>query len=211
MNLIFKGICALILSIQFVPMLAAEDFGPEKLTQQVKIFDTLVVYPAPSWQDERMLHASEYYRDAKPNSYIIEQIPKGEKFESWTKLYAVAGVKTADLDFKTFLFSTLGIYAQVCGREHLKIQTVMSSQNRTMVIIFCQNSPHGPENLGYGEGKGEITLMLLAKPFGTNLKIYQNWRGEKYDVTDKATWPVSEDELKLMVKRFSSIKAKRVE
>jgi hypothetical protein len=207
---ILRGLCVLFLVIQSVPADAADDFDPEKVSQQVKIFDTMVKYPAPSWMDERLLKASEYYRDSKPNTFIFEQIPKGEKFDSWTKLYAVTGTKAPQLDFKKFVWASLDVFAQACGKDNLKIQTVAAKEKQVMVVVFCEDSPNGPTQFGYGPGKGEITVMLFARPFDTHIKIYQHWRGESFDATDKASWPVSEDEVRMMISRFSGILAKRV-
>ncbi len=186
-----------------------EKFDPDKFSQVMTIFDTVVIYPASSWQDERGLKASEYYRNAQPTSFVFEQIPKGEKFESWSKLYAVAGFKLPDLDLETFARASVGTYVQACATDKLKVQTVFAIDKRTMVIIFCEDFKDTLNNLGYKAGIGEITLMLLTQPFKTHLKIYQHWRGDSFDAADKSTWPVSEKTLQMMISRFVKIQTTR--
>lgn len=187
----------------------ADEFDPEKFDQIVRIFGAVVSYPAPSWQDDRLLDASEYYRVEKQNNFLVEQIPKGERFESWTKLYAVGGYRNLNLDFKTFVASSLNVYIQACGKDSTKFQSLGGNEISTIVLIFCENSGAGPEQFGYRDGVGEVVIMFMAKAYGTHLKVYQNWRGDSFSTADRSSWPVTEEELKMMINRFSRIKVNR--
>lgn len=134
----------------------------------------------------------------------MEQIPKGQKFENWSQLYAVAAFNIGSLSFEQFIQQSLGVYVQTCGKENFKMQVLGKTEKSFVTIVFCENSPNSTGG-GYGPGIGEITLFYMAKPFGTNIKIYHHWKGDSFDAADKSSWPVDEAAIKIMVERFKSI------
>jgi len=75
-----------------------------------------------------------------------------------------------------------------------------------MTVIFCENSPNSPAGSGYGDGVGEITLMLISRYKNTLVKIYQNWRGKSFKLAEKASWPAKVSEVQEMIKRFNTIR-----
>lgn len=186
----------------------AEQANSQKdVTQIINIFDALVQYPSPSWvTPEVPLHGSEYYRNAQGNQFIFEQIPKGEFFESWTKLYAIGGLYAPGVPLQSFVADSLGTYLKFCGKQHFRIQRVGVSENPFVVIIYCENSPNGPTKFGYGDGKGEITIMWIGHFKNTLMKVYQHWRGKRFSVLDKTSWPVNVAEVQMMARRFATIR-----
>lgn len=181
-----------------------EKFDPEKFNQVIKVFDTSVKYPAASWQDDRLVDSSEYYRNQQGPAFVFEQIPKGEKFESWSKLYAIHGQMNENLTFETYVKASLQVYFEVCGADNFKLQVLQKSDVHITVLIFCEDSPNGTM-AGYGAGVGEVTLMYLARPKTAFIKIYQHWRGDAYKAADQSSWPASMDEVQMMIKRFKHI------
>jgi hypothetical protein len=179
-----------------------------------KIFDAIVRYPAPSWYKPSIqLDQSEYFRDQKGPSFIIEQIPKGEKFDDWSKLHAVRGIyigKNRTVVLRKFAMATVVPFFQVCGKENVRIDPIVKSADTMTFMIICSNSTNMKAasvdgTSVYGEGIGQVGLYRLFKFRNTFIKIYQEWRGKKFNKNDIATWPVNQKELNLMKERFKLI------
>ena len=204
-RIVMGGLLALFIS----PSQAAEAFNPDKFNQVINIFDAVVQYPAPGWQQTmKPFSESEMYRDQKGPSFIFEQIPKGENFEAWTQLYAIHGAylpKAENLTIKQFANLNMKPFNQACGREYISISKLEDSADILTIILFCAASPNGPEKLGYGPDKGEIALMTFRRQDDTFIKIYHEWRGPKFDAADNTTWPVAPNVLNEMIRRFERI------
>ena len=191
------------------PGRTAETLNPDKFKHVTNIFEAVVQYPAPSWRTSVSLDDSEYYRDQKGPSFIFEQIPKGESFEAWTQLYAVHGAylpKVGDLTINKYANLNMNGFIQACGRQNIAITKLDDSANALTIILFCAASPNGSAKLGYGPDKGEIALMTFRRQDNTFIKVYHEWRGQKFTAENNATWPVTPTVLNEMIRRFKDIR-----
>ena len=186
---------------------AAGSFDPDKVTQSINIYEAVVAYPPPSWQTKANgIDEHEYNRQQQGPVFVFEQIPKGEKFNSWTKLYAVHGLYVGKaptkpgLDF--YVNASLGPFFQACGKENFSVQNLQNTPNAVSVVMFCTDSPNAPPGLGYGKGIGEIAVMTFRRHQSTFVKVYQEWRGDSFSLKDRASWPVNDAELKEMIRRI---------
>ena len=183
----------------------------EKAPQLTKMFEAVISYPLPSWIEPPIsLDQSEYYTNRQGASYLIEQVPKGEKFTAWNRLYAIHGVmykngKNINLDKYAVL--NFGPLIKACGKENFFLQRIFQTKTSQTFLIVCQDTPHSQPGSGYGRGVGEVGIFRFIKFKNTLIKVYQEWRGKSFVAKDKMTWPVSQEELKTMVKRFAYIKA----
>ncbi|MFC3674184.1 hypothetical protein [Ferrovibrio xuzhouensis] len=167
----------------------------------------MAVYPAPSWQHSAdPAKDSEFYRNQNGSSFILEQIPKGEKFEKWSRLYAIAAVKVEGLTLKDFINRSLAPFYNACGKENFFVTPLQQSAESVLLHVLCQNSPAGPAKFGYGDGVGEITVMRFGQVGSTLIKVYQHWRGKSFIATDTSTWPVPKEEVGMMMNRFTTIR-----
>jgi len=205
-RIVLGGLLAFCIS----PSQAAEAFNPDKINQVINIFDAVVQYPAPGWQQTmKPLSESEMYRDQKGPSFIFEQIPKSESFEAWTQLYAIHGAylpKVGNLTIKKYANLNMDGFIQACGQQNIAITKLEDSAKALTIILFCAASPNGSAKLGYGPDKGEIALMTFRRQDNTFIKIYHEWRGQNFTATDNATWPVTPAVLNEMIRRFKSIR-----
>jgi len=152
---------------------------------------------------------SEFYRDQKGPSFIIEQIPKGESFEAWSQLFAIHGSylpNAQNLTIKQFANVNMRPFIQACGEENISITKLEDATSALTIILFCAASPNGPINLGYGSDKGEIALMTFRRQDDTFIKVYHEWRGPKFTAANNATWPVTPAVLNEMIRRFKNIR-----
>ncbi len=195
-----------------LPCQAADDVkitDLNKITQLINIFGSTVKYPIPSWYKVgKSPSQSEYYRNQQSNQFVFEQIPKGDKFENWTRLYAVHGMtfpKEKDFPLKSYVYSSVIPFVQICGKENIEMQNIFETSISKTYLLVCQNSPLAPKGSGYGKGIGEVGLFRIFKSQNTFVKVYQEWRGKNFKINDKSTWPVSDEELVTMIKRFGNI------
>lgn len=209
MALVSRALFALLVLFHLIPAAAADQAGANKISQETDVFDTAVRYPAPSWQDKPRQAANETNRQQEDASFVLEQIPKGDKFESWSKLYAVHGQLAPSLEFPTYVNRSVGVFLRVCGKENFKFKPLQKTESTFLVLIMCEDSPNGKDLAGYGPGVGEITLMALAQPYDAFIKVYHHWRGESFSAADKASWPVTPDKLNMMMARFRNIEYSR--
>jgi len=197
---------ALWLPLTCLSPLQAEPLDPEKFSIKINLFEITASLPAPSWQKtmDTMAESKVFKKQTGPQ-FIFELIPKGDKFESWSKIYAAYALKSSTTTFKNFINGSLGVFFQACGKENFGTQLLGKSDTARLYLIMCQSTGAGPAKLGYGKDIGEATLMMLSQHRSTLVKIYHSWRGPKFSKTDNRTWPVAKSELQEMVRRFKGM------
>lgn len=198
MAMLLPGLAAL------APVSARAQPIDNKVSQVITLFDAIASHPGPSWQSTDNLLGSEVNRSQQGPSFILEQIPKGEAFKSWKRLYGVFALKQPGLGLNDFINMSLAPFLNACGKENFFANVVEKKETSLLVRVICQNTPQAPPNIGYGEGIGEISLIWFGQSGSTLVKIYQQWRGAKFDANAIATWPVSTDELQGMSLRLST-------
>lgn len=200
------AICLIWVSIPHPEAVAAERDGTN-VEFTTRLYDTTVVFPPPSWQQSaKGDDESEINRKQSGNAFIMEFIPKGETFSGWSKLHAVAAIKTTRLSFPDFVRMSFAPYYQSCGKEELRIQEIERSDRSLLVSILCGDSSGGPSHLGYRDGLGEVTLMWFGFVKDTKIKVYHHWRGASFDADDKNSWPIEAPTYDRTVQEFRGIR-----
>ncbi len=188
---------------------AQSQYDGYTLTQSIKIYDAIVEFPPPSWyQGKGPLDFSEIHQQQNGPRFVMEHIPKGERFENWSRMYTLNGIYIGPqqrVPLENYVSSGIVPYAQACGRQNLYVQGVGRDGNSQTVVIYCQNSPKGSKAIGYGHGVGAISLVRFFSVKHTLLKVSQEWRGKAFLSRDEASWPVPRAELETMIKRFAGI------
>lgn len=181
------------------------------IAQSIKIYDAVVRFPAPSWYEGRDFGSiGESHHEQAGPEFVMEFIPKSERFDSWSRMYTLRGTYLAarqPVPLADFVSLGIAPFLKVCGRENLTVQDLMQDAVSRTIVIYCQNSPNGPANIGYGDGVGLIGVARFFKVKDTLLKISQEWRGKAFQTRDQSTWPVSRSELVTMIDRFATISA----
>ncbi len=186
---------------------AQDTFDPDKITQIVNIYEAVVQYPVASWiTSENITEQFEAHRKQNGPMFLIEFIPKGEKFETWTKMLAIRGyyLPEKSLSLELMANSTLDPYLKVCGEQNLTADILSSSEEEITLLLICADSPKGDPKIGYGPGVGEVLLKTIRRYKNTYIEVYHEWRGRKFDLNDLNTWPVSKETLREMVRRFNT-------
>lgn len=70
----------------------AQTIDAEDIPQQIDLHDIILKYPQPAWikgqvvPTPRCSTRASSYGDHSGSTFLLEQIPDGEEFESWTRL-----------------------------------------------------------------------------------------------------------------------------
>lgn len=184
----------------------------EQVRQTINVYEAIVTYPGPVWYVEGdPIDASEHYRKQTGPVFVFEQIPKGQKFDSWTSLYAVRGYYLAarpDLTMDQFVSANLLLpYEEMCGRKNIAIEVLERLTDRFMLLFVCQNSASGPAAMGYRDGIGELSVYRAFKVKSTFVEVFQKWRGPSFTVGDNSTWPVALADVNHVVARLRTASA----
>lgn len=185
---------------------------PEKITHTLNVYEAIVTYPGPVWfVGGDPIEASEHFRKQNGPEFVIEQIPKGQSFATWTSMYAVRGYHLAarpDLTMEQFIGASLLLpYERSCGRDNIAVQELERHDDRVMLLFTCQNSPGGPGNIGYGDGIGELAIYKAFKVKSTFVEVFQKWRGPAFKSGDTSTWPAPVSSVNRVIALFQKVSA----
>ncbi len=174
---------------------------------QIRMFDAWAQFPYPSWHKTgNALAESQVSRQQHADTFVVAMIPKKDSFRSWTNQYTLFGTWREQLTLSKFINSSIGVFYKACGKQNFKLRKILRKPDAALVAVSCPNTPEGPAAYGYGDGVGEITLMWMGKFEKSYVKIYEQWRGPKFDARNAASWPVSKQVLDRSIQRFTGIR-----
>jgi hypothetical protein len=172
----------------------------------VKIYEVVVQYPPPIWGTGlEEAKSSHFNRQQKGNQFILEQVPGDEELSSWRRLYSIYGLYAKNMRFEAFKSRSLERWVRTCGRENLAVQQVVDEPLDWMAIVVCESAPGGTGESGWGDGVGAVTLMDSQRLSDTYVRVHHTWRGPRFSSGDLETWPVSEADLKEMIRRLARV------
>lgn len=209
----FRSIAlALVLATALVPAASAQDASEAPVTEAngaivLEALGHRFSLPRPSWLDAATpLEGNVETRfQTADGEALLEIFPKGESEAFWQTLYGVRLVADGPA-LTEFRSGVMAGYARNCKPE---------------MVGFFQLDPDEGENLpplgfvcgGYRDGltgfsgKGAIMVMGFYKtPEGVGL-LFQEWRGDAFDPTKPATWPVTTEVIEKRVAEFKSASA----
>ncbi len=206
-NTLTKGLAMAALSIMLLTSAAAQNGPKISGGSQIRLFDAWAQFPYPSWhKTDNALAESRMSRQQEADTFVLAMVPKAETFAKWTKQYTLVGHWNENLTLGKFINTTLRTFRAPCGAENAKVRKIVRQPTSGLAVVFCSNTPNGPKQFGYGEGIGEIVILWMGKHKNTYVKIYQYWRGDKFNVSDPSTWPVTTERLDRSVLEFTGIK-----
>ncbi|NNF76665.1 MAG: hypothetical protein HKN05_01425 [Rhizobiales bacterium] len=206
-NKIAKGLAMAALSLFLLHPAFAQNAPKISGGSQIRLFDAWAQFPYPSWhKTENALKESRLSRHQQADTFVLAMVPKSETFQKWTKQYTLVGHWNENLTLSKFISSSIHTFSKPCGVENVSVRKIIRQPDSGLVVVFCTNSPNGPKQYGYGEGVGEVVILWMGKHKNTFVKIYQYWRGNKFNVADASTWPVTTQRLDRSVLEFTGIK-----
>lgn len=206
-NLFAKSLAVIAVSAALLHPAVAQNTPKITGGSQIRLFEAWAQFPYPSWhKTDNALKESRISRQQEANTFILAMVPKSESFNKWTKQYTLFGHWNENLTLSQFIKTSIHTFRRPCGAQNVSVRKIVRQPNSGLVVVFCANSPNGPKQYGYGEGVGEVVILWMGQHKNTFVKIYQYWRGNKFNVADAKTWPVSTERLDRSVLEFTGIK-----
>ena len=195
-------IVLLVSSISAPDAVSADLSQVKTITQVVKLYQGVLSYPPPMWVNGvKDLGNSEFFRNQQNNLFALEQIPKGQNFESWSNLYGVYGFYLPKYDMKRFLDESLNALALGCKVQG-KSKIVSAEGGAIIMTYFCSDLQDPLVVDGCNTESGFLFLSQVDQSFA---KVYMAWRAKKEDMkTDK--WPMNEETVTKAVERMKKIR-----
>ncbi|MDB9703842.1 hypothetical protein OAA86_07080 [Rhodospirillales bacterium] len=137
--------------LPIVNIIEADEASVETASQVVNLFDAVAKYPVPSWfKPGNYFEQFEPYKEQKGATFILGQIPKGESFDKWSKLFAVLAYQSSNLTMEKLVNVMLNPIYQMCGKAHFSSKPVDRTPDGDTYIVTCQKTPNGRDKLDYG-------------------------------------------------------------
>lgn len=150
--------------------------------------------PVPDWALETTSEAelaelvsTRFLEESGQAHLEIYRRGEGEAF--WTTLYGARISNQTDMSLADFRSVVINVYAQSCDPEAVALFQLEPDQEDILppVGYVCGAYLEGFTDF---EGQGEVMVMGFYKsPKGVGM-VYQEWRGEAFDASDPASWPV---------------------
>lgn len=163
--------------------------------------------PLPSWiKDAPDIGdlpdvASSRYGD-EGNQVHLELYPKGEGEAFWTTHFGARIAKQPSPTLAQFRGAVIDVYARSCKPETVALFQLEPDQDDTIPPLgfVCGAFRDLP---GYS-GKGEVMIASFAKTDDGMAMVYQEWRGDAFDPSKPANWPISSKQVEETMARFKA-------
>lgn len=155
------------------------------LSHTVRLLEGVLTFPPPVWMDEvRNVGGVKCHRDQHDNYYTLEQIPRNQEFDNWTRMYGVYGYHLPEYDMERFLDESVNVLALGC-RERAKFRVVSTGKDSMILTFYCGDlkAPYGPE--GNDTENGLLYVSQVGHSFA---KVYMAWRAPCEKVTGSGGW-----------------------
>ena len=171
------------------------------------LYNMVLHFPLPNWN---ILSSSgppfKIKRAESEGEFKIEMVPSNQAFKSWSTLFGVYAVKQSKMPLSAFVNRSFFPYGLICGVQNLQIHPIFKTPTTSLYTIYCMSSPRPSKLTGYGKDVGEIGVFRFFKVSGMLVKVYEEWRGPRYEFEDPTKWPVSPQVLSQRIDAFRMIR-----
>lgn len=163
--------------------------------------------PLPDWLsgDEREagkvwpLVDSSYRAD--DNQALLEIYPKGETQALWKTLYGARITLEASRPLTDYRRAVMFGYSQNCKPELTGFFQFGEDDGDNLAPLGFVCGAYLDRLTAYA-GEGEVMVMSFRKSDKGVAIVYQEWRGDAFDPSDPATWPVATDVVEARAKQL---------
>lgn len=165
--------------------------------------------PLPDWLSsaERLsgnvwpLVDSTYRAD--DSQALLEIYPKGETQALWKTLYGVRITLEADRPLSDYRSAVMYGYSQTCKPELTGFFQFGEDDGDNLAPLGFVCGAYLDSLTAY-RGEGEVMVMSFRKSEKGVAIVYQEWRGEAFDPSKPATWPVATDVVEARAKQLQA-------
>ncbi len=164
--------------------------------------------PVPDWASETASEAelaeqiSTRFLEERGQAHL-EIYKRGEGEAFWTTLYGARVSNQQSMSLADFRSVVINVYAQSCNPETVALFQLEPDQEDILPPVGYVCGAYMDGFTAF-EGQGEVMVMGFYKsPKGVGM-VYQEWRGEAFDATDPASWPVAAEVVEAYMARLKS-------
>lgn len=170
----------------------------------METFSVISQFNLPPWTTAQNFgESAEIFRDqgeiAKGHDlFIWEAIPKGESFDSWSKLYAITAEYAMTGELEQYVNGQINRSADTC--ENISHQFFDATPSSAMLfIVICDSYKDQPET-------GEISILNMQILNKTLVKNYIHIRGPKFSLDKIDEYPAPVDEIERLLKYMNALR-----
>jgi hypothetical protein len=171
------------------------------LNATVKLFDSVLVYPLPDWspteRSAQPLTASRFNRSQKGNVFSLEMVPKEESFKDWTNLYGVVGMANFRGSNQQHAKLIVNQFKTGCRPSNLSVKPGGGNNKKAVIVVACGSYTKKRDI-------GEVAAFVLFRNGNTSARLYREWRGKAFQAEVPSTWPVSEEEVRRVLRTMAT-------
>lgn len=171
------------------------------LNATVRLFDSVLVYPLPDWSpteaSSKPLTASRFKRSQKGGIFSLEMVPKDEDFKKWRNLYGVVGMANFRGSTQQHANQIVSQFKTGCRPSNLSIRPGSGNSKKAVIVVACGSYAQKRD-------EGEIAAFVLFQNGKTSARIYREWRGKAFQAEVTSTWPVSEEEVRRVLRTMAA-------
>lgn len=173
-----------------------------------------VDFPAPSWfpDGEAFLSTPTMAAEADIRETVLYLHP-GESSQDWSRAFTLSGFDLRDHSVNGKAVSHLGIVAahvalitKQCADGRVYSKKLVETGSELNFILFCEAGRMPDGQAGYDAEHGVIGLYSILTYLGRVVSVSQEWRGVRFNVRNRTSWPVPAAELELMQARLATIR-----
>lgn len=167
----------------------ATDITTWKVKLVLRLYDGVFSGPMPYWvHNIKQIQDVNRYREQKGNVFVMEFIPKTQKFTNWTRLYGVYGFYLPGMGMDKFVDISKKTFLEGCKRG-AEVKTLGSASDAVVLELSCAELDSAePINKEVGV---EHAYLYLAHTGDSYTKVYQSWRGASAADTESPDWPTN--------------------
>ena len=174
----------------------------------LETLDQKLTLPVPDWAREATsdaeladLVSTRFLEESGQAHLEIYRRGEGEAF--WTTLYGARVSNQQGMSLADFRSVVINVYAQSCNPETVALFQLEPDQEDVLPPVGYVCGAYLDGFTAF-EGQGEVMVMGFYNSSKGVGMVYQEWRGDAFDATDPATWPVAADVVEAYMARLKS-------
>ncbi|MEM9999835.1 MAG: hypothetical protein AAF940_03040 [Pseudomonadota bacterium] len=170
----------------------------------MKTFSVVSSFAPPPWANgPDVVAVSELHQNqgTTPTGgifFIWEAIPKGEKFEDWTTLYAVTAETPLNGDVTAYMNGQINLFSEACTDVAVQISN-STLPNQEIFLIFCESYKDRPE-------LGEVAFFNMQLVNQTLVKNYLHYRRQSFSIQDASEPPFPLEQMRDAIYRVGQLR-----
>lgn len=204
--MMMKTILTLALMAFAFPAISEQSKPPPTVVMTINLYDAQATLPIPPWVTGTDIAGQSEVWNQKGvgphgrDMFIQEFIPKGQKFESWDKIYAILAETPYTQTLKDYMVEVNAPFEQACN--DFAISHLLDRPDAIVYLGFCPSYKNDPS-------KGEVVIMGLRIFEDTVMRFYYEGRGKSFPkVTanmDTSLLPIPDKDIRLMIQKIADI------